>query len=517
MKNLSYLAAALASLILLAPPCTADFTVVMPDSSTLVDKPQTGFSDRARTDPAEQRAVYDIMEATGNAWAKSIPDVCRGRWHGIECMPDRNEIYHIVSLSFGELSDDTAFPTCDAKSSTLSPSLLQLPHLRSLFFYRCLTGNPQPIPSFLGRLGPWLHTLVLRENGHVGRIPSEVFNLTSLKVFDLHGNNLGSTIPRSIRQLSSLQLLDLSNNELTGEIPEMSFSRRLTVLDLSHNLFQGNIPTSISKCESLVKLDMSRNHLTGSIPNSLSNLKNLILLDLSHNWLSGPLPNSLGGLSSLRALVLTGNSMNSAVIPKDWFPGLKDLEMLVLSNMGLGGAIPESMGELRSIRVLHLDGNELNGYIPQSFMSLNKLSELRMNDNRLKGPIPFSREVLWRMGRKLRLYNNSGLCYDTSGSSTGGRDHEGMDSLFGISYCGTKTTGRMGPGRAAKAEDALSAGKSGQKARHLWTSGSDDDGEQGSTHLRSSAPAHNYFVQLFVLMGGVQFCSFSLFQSFLFL
>ncbi|XP_039121645.1 LOW QUALITY PROTEIN: protein TOO MANY MOUTHS-like [Dioscorea cayenensis subsp. rotundata] len=508
MNTLTYLATLASLIILLAPPkSTADFTIVMPDSSTLLNNPQTIFSNQARTDPAEQQAVYDIMEATGNGWAKSIPDVCRGRWHGIECMPDCNHIYHIVSLSFGALSDDTAFPTCDAKTSTLSPSLLRLPHLRTLFFYRCLTSNPQPLPAFLGQLSPGIRTLVLRENGHVGRIPSELGNLTSLKILDLHGNNLGSTIPKSIKQLSSLQLLDLSNNQLTGEIPEMSFSG-LTALDLSHNLFQGQIPSSISKCESLVKLDMSRNHLTGSIPENLSNLKNLILLDLSHNWLSGPLPNSFGSLSSLRALVLTGNSMNSTLIPKDWFLGLKDLETLVLSNMGLGGAIPESMGRLKSIRVLHLDGNELNGYIPQSFINLNMLSELRMNDNRLKGPIPFRREMLWRMGRKLRLYNNSGLCYDVNG----GREHEGVDSLFGISYCGATTSGG---GEGVKDKDALSAGKSGQKARHLWMSGvAAADGEQRSHDSSSSAPAHNYFVQMFVLMCGLQLSVFSLFQSF---
>ncbi|MCD9638476.1 hypothetical protein HAX54_022476 [Datura stramonium] len=119
-------------------PLGWSFTVIMSDSgapSALVDAPQTGFSmnnNRARTDPREQEAVYDVMRATGNDWATDIPDVCRGRWHGIECMPDNDNVYHVVSLSFGALSDDTAFPTCDSTNSFISPSITKLPHLRTI-------------------------------------------------------------------------------------------------------------------------------------------------------------------------------------------------------------------------------------------------------------------------------------------------------------------------------------------------------------------------------------------------
>ena len=183
-------------------PLSQPFTVIMPDPgvpSALVDRPQIGFSmnndNGARTDPNEQEAVYDIMRATGNDWATDIPDVCRGRWHGIECMPDKDKVFHIVSLSFGALSDDTAFPTCDPTRSYISRSITKLPHLRTLFFYRCLTNNPQPIPSFLGLLGSTLQNLVLRENGHVGHIPIELGNLTRLRVLDIHKNNLNGSIP----------------------------------------------------------------------------------------------------------------------------------------------------------------------------------------------------------------------------------------------------------------------------------------------------------------------------------
>jgi len=426
--------------LLWAPVSNSEFTVVLPDSnSPLLDSPQTGFSTRARTDPVEQEAVYKIMASTGNSWAGSIPDVCRGRWHGIECTPDTNDVYHVVSLSFGALSDDTAFPTCDRTTSTLHPAILKLTHLRTLFFYRCFSDNPQPIPALLGRLGPTLSSLVLRGNGHVGPIPAELGNLTSLKLLDLHGNRLGSFIPPALARLTRIQKLDLSSNQLTGRVPKLS-SPVLSVLDLSHNFLQGSIPGSLlARSDSLIKLDLSRNRLTGPIPDSINNLRNLMLLDLSHNSLSGPLTKSLGGLVSLRALILKGNFMAPAMIPANGLSGLKELSTLVLSNMGLTGPIPECIGELTSLRVLYLDGNELNGSIPLSFRKLEKLSELRLENNKLEGLIPFGKEMVWRMGRKLRIENNTGLCYDLREGTM-----DGFDSLSGISYCDPQTTSSVG-------------------------------------------------------------------------
>ncbi|XP_041997329.1 protein TOO MANY MOUTHS-like [Salvia splendens] len=409
------------------------FTVIMPDSGALVDGPQTGLpgsNTGAQTDPEEQEAVYDIMRATGNDWATEIPNVCRGRWHGIECVPDKDNVFHVVSLSFGSLSDDTAFPTCDPTRSTISPSITKLPHLRTLFFYRCFTNKPQPIPSFLGQLGSSLQTLVLRENNHIGPIPPELGNLTYLTVLDLHKNNLNGSIPHSLGHIQDLRSLDLSCNKLSGSFPNITFPS-LSILDLNQNHLKGSLPNSLLSSNSLLKIDLSRNRISGPIPN-LENLENLVLLDLSYNTLTGPLPNTLQNQRSLQALILNGNPSISTTIPKDMFLGLNNLIILGLSNTDLKGPIPESLGELAMLRVLHLDGNQLNGTIPSTFAKLNSLSELRLDNNKLIGPIPFKRERVWRMGRKLRIHNNLGLCYDEK-SGLG----DDLDSLAsaGIGLC----------------------------------------------------------------------------------
>lgn len=409
------------------------FTVIMPDSGALVDGPQTGLpgsNTGAQTDPQEQEAVYDIMRATGNDWATEIPNVCRGRWHGIECVPDKDNVFHVVSLSFGSLSDDTAFPTCDPTRSSISPSVTKLPHLRTLFFYRCFTNNPQPIPSFLGQLGSSLQTLVLRENNHIGPIPPELGNLTYLTVLDLHKNNLNGSIPHSLGHIQDLKSLDLSCNKLSGSFPNITFPS-LSILDLNQNNLKGSLPNSLLSSNSLLKIDLSRNRISGPIPN-LENLENLVLLDLSYNTLTGPLPNTLQNQRSLQALILNGNPSISTTIPKDMFLGLNNLIILGLSNTDLKGPIPESLGDLAMLRVLHLDGNQLNGTIPSTFAKLNSLSELRLDNNKLVGPIPFKRERVWRMGRKLRIHNNLGLCYDEKSGL--GNDLDSLASA-GIGLC----------------------------------------------------------------------------------
>ncbi|CAN1297074.1 Protein TOO MANY MOUTHS [Linum perenne] len=261
------------------------------------------------------------MRSTGNDWATDIPDVCRGRWHGIECVLDKDNVFHVVSLSFGSLSDETAFPTCESTNSTISPSITKLPHLRTLFFYRCLTHNPQPIPSFLSQLAPTLQTLILRQNGHVGPIPDNLGNLTLLKVLDLHRNNLNGSVPVGLGRLGRLKSLDLSGNKLTGSIPNVTFSS-LNVLDLSHNLLKGSIPPSICSSRSLIKMDLSRNRLTGTIPYAIDGLKELILMDLSYNRMSGPLPAAIRGLTSLQALILKGNPLWSAALSSNQFQGI---------------------------------------------------------------------------------------------------------------------------------------------------------------------------------------------------
>ncbi|XP_028080591.1 receptor-like protein 18 [Camellia sinensis] len=93
---------------------------------------------------------------------------------------------------------------------------------------------------------------------------------------------------------------------------EIELSRILTVLsiiDFSRNKFQGEIPKSIGRLNSLRGFNISHNNLTGHIPTSLGNLKNLESLDLSSNKLVGEIPQQLTNLIFLEVLNLSDNQL----------------------------------------------------------------------------------------------------------------------------------------------------------------------------------------------------------------
>jgi hypothetical protein len=62
------------------------------------------------------------------------------------------------------------------------------------------------------------------------------------------------------------------------------------LLNLSHNLLTGLIPSNIISLSELEFLDLSHNNLSGEVPSSLGSLQSLTLLDLSYNNLSGSVP-----------------------------------------------------------------------------------------------------------------------------------------------------------------------------------------------------------------------------------
>ncbi|GJV32542.1 leucine-rich repeat-containing protein [Tanacetum coccineum] len=92
----------------------------------------------------------------------------------------------------------------------------------------------------------------------------------------------------------------------------------ITIIDMSNNTFEGQIPNVIGGLNSLIVLNLSHNNLIGPIPQALGNLTEIESLDLSWNQLSGKIPQSLAHITTLEVLNLSQNHLVDVFQKSDW-------------------------------------------------------------------------------------------------------------------------------------------------------------------------------------------------------
>ncbi|XLR37316.1 hypothetical protein S83_021976 [Arachis hypogaea] len=137
------------------------------------------------------------------------------------------------------------------------------------------------------------------------------------------------------RILTIFTTIDLSNNMFEGEIPQiLGELNSLKGLNLSHNKISGMIPQTLGNLTSLEWLDLSWNQLKGEIPLSLTNLNFLSVLNLSENQLMGEIPtgkqfntfqnDSYRGNPMLCGFPLSKSCSNDEEQPPSVFPEAKE-------------------------------------------------------------------------------------------------------------------------------------------------------------------------------------------------
>ncbi|PWA96368.1 Leucine-rich repeat-containing protein [Artemisia annua] len=184
-------------------------------------------------------------------------------------------------------------------------------------------------PSWLGDF-PNLRALVLKSNNFHGRIqPSSTveFPFPSLRLLDLSHNGFMGQLPvKYFQNFNSMMNVIKSNTTpeylsmgikyysfiaavkgVNQEFPQISVD--YTIIDLSDNTFEGEIPHVIGGLNSLIVLNLSHNCLKGPIPHALGNLTEIESLDLSWNQLSGEIPQSLARITTLEVLNLSQNHL----------------------------------------------------------------------------------------------------------------------------------------------------------------------------------------------------------------
>ncbi|KAK9168426.1 hypothetical protein Syun_000566 [Stephania yunnanensis] len=268
----------------------------------------------------------DIISLSKNKFTGAIPlTICKSSWTRIDlshnqisgeipsCLFNSFFPISVVDLSKNKLQGmipDTFGPECLLEGLNLNGNQLEGQLPRSLANCRVLSvldlGNNQIDDTF----------------------PFWLEHLESLQVLMLQSNKFHGPIRRghiANSSFESLHIISLSTNNFTGHLPLEYFSSsylkgqaleyesiqipELNVVDLSCNLFDGEIPTSIRDYKSLTSLNLSHNSLVGKIPSFLANLTQLESLDLSNNDLVGEIPSELTSLTFLSVLNVSRNHL----------------------------------------------------------------------------------------------------------------------------------------------------------------------------------------------------------------
>jgi PKD repeat protein len=196
--------------------------------------------------------------------------------------------------------------------------------------------------------------LELIDNDLTGVLPTEIGDLTYLKILNLRINNISGPIPQSIGNLQQLETLDLWSNSLTGEIPVGIWN-----LSLLKQLDFGSDPTRFK----------ITNFSGSTIPPAVSGLTNIEVMHIADCSLSGPLPNEIGQLQNLKKLYLDANRF-SGTIPAS-ISNLPNLQTLWLGGNDFSGPVP--IGTLPSTIITPTPGNVGNYLVDRCYFTFTDL------------------------------------------------------------------------------------------------------------------------------------------------
>lgn len=179
-------------------------------------------------------------------------------------------------------------------------------------------------------------------------IPDSVFNITNLKILNLHGNDLNS-ISYRIGELTELEELYLGSNRISSLPEEMIRLQNLKILSLPFNDLD-TLPSFIGSLVNLEILILNGNRLK-KLPTTIGSLKHLKNLQLKYNLLE-ELPNEIVGCDSLEFIYLNRNALSALPDSIGWLPNLKEV---YLSQAGMMLQIPSGFCEHRKLEILEVD------------------------------------------------------------------------------------------------------------------------------------------------------------------
>ncbi|KAL3925912.1 MAG: hypothetical protein SGILL_000089 [Bacillariaceae sp.] len=248
-------------------------------------------------------------------------------------------------------------------------------------------------------------SIILRNNGLSGTVPSDLFDMPRLQILNLESNDISFDF-QAAKNAANLQSLDLSStgmtslvgvgnlaslpdltffsvasNQLQGPVPQGAFTlTQLEELVLSHNQLSGPLSPAIGDMTRLKRFAVDDNSLTGQLPESIGSAVSLEVFSAGENEFSGTLPNTLNSLTNLQTLALQQVTGNGAGIggPLLAFANMAQLTSLKLDSNNLTGGLPANFlvnsRHLANKLDVGLGANKISGAIPEGWSRFDQLS-----------------------------------------------------------------------------------------------------------------------------------------------
>lgn len=96
---------------------------------------------------------------------------------------------------------------------------------------------------------------------NLDRVSMDVFSQKGLEELNVSNNMLTGALPSQIGQLTNLRVLNASGNQMTGVPAEIGKLTKLQVLNLSNNQLTG-LPLELGNLAALQTLDLRGNHIS---------------------------------------------------------------------------------------------------------------------------------------------------------------------------------------------------------------------------------------------------------------
>lgn len=187
------------------------------------------------------------------------------------------------------------------------------------FFCRCLsnsdTGTLLSFKASLSESSNSLSTWVNSSDPCFDSWLGVTCNPTTHRIVKLVLEDLNLTgSAQVLNQLTHLRLLSLKNNQFSSSNLDLSSWPHLKHLYLSHNRFAGAFPAGISNLHRLHRLDLSYNLFTGEIPiTELARLPNLLTLRLEANSFTGTLNSDNSSTLSIVDFNVSNNQLSGGI------------------------------------------------------------------------------------------------------------------------------------------------------------------------------------------------------------